>query len=944
MTPLDKWEPCLAGMNRSTAFFDGITIETDRITDPRWDRVLPILEEEQVYMCRMMEPLLRAKPGAKVLDIGTGSGVFAIYAAKLGCQVVAIDVSPRALRFARYNAKMNRITVAEQEPGPGEIQLRECSFERLEYENEFDFVFLAPPYNPTCPGFVTALHADAGELGQDCFRDQLTYAGELMKPDGVCVGNQMVPANEDGALVLPDELEKSFPGGEFNYIKIISPDIRIGDFLQSQYSNFLKPQLELHPSTDVVGEYIERISSQESSEGKFFSLIYFQLRHCAADIDNPSRDAVKRNQSETLIPSPGDWSARTSLHRRIVEHTAKRSSLPSPSMFLEFDVLPNPPTRSSELEAETLGWNASVLRFIESWLEKTEILDPETGLFDLILVDSAPWYPSKEGRKGLRQESAVWLARADSQHAKACEFLSLYQENTERLQRTSIGPFLHRQFSGRDAPNSWRDVFFTTNDTLLEADFGKLGDQNRIVDQMVKQLTQIQVEKRQRDVQSPPSILQAAYTESDLSELDVSHDLQAFDQVVDERLKRLRAMSEIWSAATDEELLVVDLELCHQAMHSRLDALAKKLGAVGVGTTALVGVPISVTSLAIDEETISRHALPSSYRGGLWIYGISSSAWHPNKERYLLDLAKLLTKQYEAEYSVRAADAQRRTGTASSRTNWAHECVRVVEGLRRQHLDPEEFGFEVRRRPENASDGIINDFGIIAFDSLYQAGMDHLMAWATSNNEYDLPFEELPTDIGELIEETYQSVADAILVTIFRRVLITPETLSYVESVLSHIRARMPKIRIITSNDVLRSNVDWSDNRQFWVDLTKMLMLEFREALQHSKWEPGISIAVEMFDGRVSRLAFKNEVRQAHFDENIGSLPKPPKHVEVRMSAITQGFLEAGDNSGGGVIQSGNGKKIRRFLAESLGAKMTWPSIDGDADFEVAYQWSRSSV
>src|SRR4051812_24008593 len=103
MILLESWEPCLADYNRGVAFFDGITIEADRINDPRWDRVLPILEEEQVFMCRMMTPQLRAHPGALVLDIGTGSGVFAIQAAKLGCRVVAIDVSSRALRYARHN-------------------------------------------------------------------------------------------------------------------------------------------------------------------------------------------------------------------------------------------------------------------------------------------------------------------------------------------------------------------------------------------------------------------------------------------------------------------------------------------------------------------------------------------------------------------------------------------------------------------------------------------------------------------------------------------------------------------------------------------------------------------------------------------------------------------------------------------------------------------------
>src|SRR5438105_3735427 len=96
------WKPCYADPERGVAFFDGITIEADSITDPRWDRVLPILEEEQIVMCRQMVPLLW--PGARVLDVGTGIGVFAIWAAAHGCHVTGIDISARALRTARQNA------------------------------------------------------------------------------------------------------------------------------------------------------------------------------------------------------------------------------------------------------------------------------------------------------------------------------------------------------------------------------------------------------------------------------------------------------------------------------------------------------------------------------------------------------------------------------------------------------------------------------------------------------------------------------------------------------------------------------------------------------------------------------------------------------------------------------------------------------------------------
>src|SRR5437762_8391941 len=109
MKQLKRWRVCEVDPARGFASFDDLEIRTDRMTDPRWDRVLPIFEDEQVLLTRLFED--RLVPGQLVLDVGTGSGVFAIWAAKKGrCRVIAVDVSPRAIQFARSNAKRNSIT------------------------------------------------------------------------------------------------------------------------------------------------------------------------------------------------------------------------------------------------------------------------------------------------------------------------------------------------------------------------------------------------------------------------------------------------------------------------------------------------------------------------------------------------------------------------------------------------------------------------------------------------------------------------------------------------------------------------------------------------------------------------------------------------------------------------------------------------------------------
>ena len=82
-----------------------------------------------------------AKRGARILDIGTGSGAIAVSLAKLvkEAEVVAVDISPEALKIAKRNA----------ERLDAEVEFVEAdALGDLSHLGEFDIIVSNPPYIP----------------------------------------------------------------------------------------------------------------------------------------------------------------------------------------------------------------------------------------------------------------------------------------------------------------------------------------------------------------------------------------------------------------------------------------------------------------------------------------------------------------------------------------------------------------------------------------------------------------------------------------------------------------------------------------------------------------------------------------------------------------------------------------------------------------------------
>ncbi len=83
------------------------------------------------------------RPGETVLDLGTGSGVGAVFAARHAARVVAVDINPAAVRCARINALLHG---QEQR-----IEVRQGDLFAPVVGERFDLILFNPPYYRGAP-------------------------------------------------------------------------------------------------------------------------------------------------------------------------------------------------------------------------------------------------------------------------------------------------------------------------------------------------------------------------------------------------------------------------------------------------------------------------------------------------------------------------------------------------------------------------------------------------------------------------------------------------------------------------------------------------------------------------------------------------------------------------------------------------------------------------
>jgi SAM-dependent methyltransferase len=124
----------------------------------------------------------------RMLDLGAGSGVLGLLAARYVGHVDAVDLNPRAADIARFNATLN---------GIANLTAHDGDLFAPVHDQTYDLIVCNPPF--VIAPVAGRMHSQSGQPADDLLRSIIRAAPQYLRSGGYCqlVGNWVHPANGD---------------------------------------------------------------------------------------------------------------------------------------------------------------------------------------------------------------------------------------------------------------------------------------------------------------------------------------------------------------------------------------------------------------------------------------------------------------------------------------------------------------------------------------------------------------------------------------------------------------------------------------------------------------------------------------------------------------------------------------------------------------------------
>ncbi len=121
----------------------------------------------------LMSKAMKRGQARNALELGCGSGVLALLAAKEAKRVTAVDINPRAVNVALFNARLN---------GMENVEFLQGDLYHPVKGKTFDYIFSNPP---SAPGLVRAWNREGGTSGRVMVEEMLRGLKEHLEPRGI---------------------------------------------------------------------------------------------------------------------------------------------------------------------------------------------------------------------------------------------------------------------------------------------------------------------------------------------------------------------------------------------------------------------------------------------------------------------------------------------------------------------------------------------------------------------------------------------------------------------------------------------------------------------------------------------------------------------------------------------------------------------------------------